>query len=220
MALVYRHIRKDKNEPFYIGISRNKKRPYDFKSRNKIWQHIFNKCECEVEILFDDIDYEFAKEKEIEFIALYGRINKQNGCLANMTDGGDGGTGFVYTQKMREAASKRESGKTLSYEHRRKISKAHLGKKKTKEHIEKIAAKNRGKKRKSPSKKARLASSRTQGRKVINIQTGEIFLTLREAAETIGMDVKNLQKKFNGGHKVNNTPFRLYLEERKRKKNE
>ena len=34
MAVVYRHIRLDKNEPFYIGIGKNIKRAYE-KSRKE-----------------------------------------------------------------------------------------------------------------------------------------------------------------------------------------
>lgn len=37
MAYLYRHIRLDKNEPFYIGIGSNKARCYTKKTRNKHW---------------------------------------------------------------------------------------------------------------------------------------------------------------------------------------
>lgn len=87
MAFVYRHIRLDKNEPFYIGISKDQYRPYATKNRSKYWARIVNKSDYRVEILFDDLTYEQAKEKEIEFISLYGRKDLNNGCLVNMTDG-------------------------------------------------------------------------------------------------------------------------------------
>jgi hypothetical protein len=43
--IVYRHIRLDKNEPFYIGIGsdRNYKRASSIKDRNKYWGNIVNK---------------------------------------------------------------------------------------------------------------------------------------------------------------------------------
>ena len=40
MACVYRHIRLDKNIPFYIGISTNNKRPYSKNGRNNYWKNI------------------------------------------------------------------------------------------------------------------------------------------------------------------------------------
>jgi len=78
MAYVYRHIRLDKNVPFYIGIGSDAKyrRAFEIKRRNIFWERIINKTEYLVEILFDNISNEFAKEKEKEFIQIYGRSNK------------------------------------------------------------------------------------------------------------------------------------------------
>ena len=92
MAYLYRHIRLDRNEPFYIGISETDdryKRSKDKSTRNSIWKAITRKTKYKIEIIFENDDIEFIKEKEIEFIKLYGRINKKTGTLANMTDGGD-----------------------------------------------------------------------------------------------------------------------------------
>ncbi len=94
MAYVYRHIRLDKNEPFYIGIGKHYSRAYKKNDRNSLWKKIANKTDYEIEILFDDLTLGKAKEKEIEFIKLYGRINKKTGILANLTDGGDGCSGL------------------------------------------------------------------------------------------------------------------------------
>ena len=57
MTYVYRHIRLDKNEPFYIGIGTdlNYKRAYSKHSRNIYWQRVVNKTKYEVEILFDNL---------------------------------------------------------------------------------------------------------------------------------------------------------------------
>jgi hypothetical protein len=70
MAYVYRHIRHDKNEPFYIGIGSDmtNKRANERARRSKFWKKIIAKTDYEVEILFDDISFEEAKVKEIEFI--------------------------------------------------------------------------------------------------------------------------------------------------------
>jgi hypothetical protein len=75
MAYVYRHIRLDTNQPFYIGIGsdRNYSRSYTKKRRNQFWCNVAKKTEFIVEIILDDLSWEEACLKEIEFISLYGR---------------------------------------------------------------------------------------------------------------------------------------------------
>lgn len=50
MAYVYRHIRLDKNEPFYIGIGSDAtyKRANTKKGRNEIWKRIVCKTTYDV----------------------------------------------------------------------------------------------------------------------------------------------------------------------------
>jgi hypothetical protein len=91
----YRHIRADKNEPFYIGIglkriNRNIKsvsteyeRAFSKCSRNNIWKSVVNKTDYNVEIIFESDSEEDIKNKETEFIKLYGLIYNKTGCLAN-----------------------------------------------------------------------------------------------------------------------------------------
>lgn len=93
MAILYRHIRLDKNEPFYIGIGKKTSRAYFKHSRNKYWNNVVSNTDYEVEIMLDDLTWEEACEKEKEFIKLYGRKNNGSGILANMTDGGEGTLG-------------------------------------------------------------------------------------------------------------------------------
>lgn len=119
---LYRHIRLDKNEPFYIGIGTKRKtkgnsskkikshywiydRAYSKNRKSsKIWNLIANKTEYIVEIVLESDDLELIKKKEQEFIKLYGRIDLKTGTLANMTDGGDGMNGhsrkFTEEQKL------------------------------------------------------------------------------------------------------------------------
>ena len=98
MAYVYRHIRLDKNEPFYIGIGKDEsqtyfKRAFNRASRNAVWKRVVAKTEYIVEIMMTGLTWEEAQQKEREFIALYGRIS-DGGILANMTIGGEGHTGM------------------------------------------------------------------------------------------------------------------------------
>ena len=69
---LYRHIRLDKNEPFYIGIGTKQnrncfntiyRRAYSKHSRGKIWKFIENKTEYKVEILLESDDRTFIKNK-------------------------------------------------------------------------------------------------------------------------------------------------------------
>lgn len=97
---VYRHIRLDRNIPFYIGIgtcrlnaTKNDRyylRAYNKNSRNNYWIKIANKTDYNIEIVYEDEDLNIIREKEIELIKLYGRLDQKTGTLCNFTDGGDG----------------------------------------------------------------------------------------------------------------------------------
>lgn len=109
MAYIYRHIRKDKNEVFYIGAGfkdDNYRRAYSKRHRNSHWNRIVLITDYEVEIIIDNIDKNFACEKEIEFIELYGK-RKNGGTLCNIADGGIGGNLGEEVNKM---MSKRRQG--------------------------------------------------------------------------------------------------------------
>jgi hypothetical protein len=92
---LYRHIRLDTNLPFYLGIGTKKdyntfksaySRAFSKSNRNKYWLNIINKTGYKVEILLKSNNYEFIKQKEIEYIAKYKKIYN----LVNFTKGGDG----------------------------------------------------------------------------------------------------------------------------------
>lgn len=97
MAYVYRHIRLDKNQPFYIGIGKldnNYVRSRAKYGRNKIWKSIVSITDYIIEIIFDDLTLEEALAKEVELIALYGRLCNNTGILANVSVGGTGVLGL------------------------------------------------------------------------------------------------------------------------------
>ncbi len=167
MAYLYRHIRLDKNEVFYIGIGvrKNYLRAKTIQKRNCHWKNIVAKSRWEWEIMLDDISIEYAKEKEIEFIALYGRSDLNKGTLANMTNGGDGIGGMIISNKTRAEMSIRNIGKKLSQDHKDKISKSHKGKIFSKETIAKMSAAKAGKKQSEETinkRKARLVGNKSR----------------------------------------------------------
>lgn len=124
MAYVYRHIRLDKNEPFYIGIGSdsNYSRAYTRKNRNKIWKYITNKSDFRVEIMVDDISKDYACKKEMEYISLYGKIINSTGILANITDGGDGVTGYSHKTETKLAISHKKKKYQFTRSHKINIS--------------------------------------------------------------------------------------------------
>jgi hypothetical protein len=127
MACLYRHIRKDIEMPFYIGIGLDTKRAYSKTHRNAHWKSIVGKTDYEVEVLFDEIDYEYAKIKEKEFIALYKR-KVDGGILCNLTLGGDGVLGIVHSEEAKEKMGVPNKGKTISEWHKKRISEFWKGK--------------------------------------------------------------------------------------------
>lgn len=125
MAYVYRHIRLDKNEPFYIGISNidnNFSRAFDKSKRNSIWKNIVSKTKYKVEILFNDLSWEEACEKEKEFISLYGRKNIDSGILSNLTDGGEGVQGKVTSKETKHKLSLKAKGREISENTKKAVS--------------------------------------------------------------------------------------------------
>jgi hypothetical protein len=97
---LYQHTRKTDGGIFYIGIGDNK-RPYSKRSRNKHWRHIVNKHDYNVEILVDEISWERACKLEKLMISFYGRQDKKEGILVNLTDGGEGSINRIYSNETK-----------------------------------------------------------------------------------------------------------------------
>jgi hypothetical protein len=191
MACVYRHI-DDRGVTFYVGISKNNKRPKDYHSRSNMWKYHANKYGVSTEILKSNISFDEAKEIEIALISFLGRKDLKNGRLVNMTNGGDGVVGH-------------------SPEAIEKIRKAHIGRKHSKREIQKRVNANKGKKRSKKFKDS--VSDRMKGvvfsdehrkriseslkgnipanaKKVANILTGDIYDSLKSACLELNLNYK------------------------------
>jgi hypothetical protein len=164
MAYVYKHLRKDTNEVFYIGIGIKKNRATSKFGRNSIWKKIVDKTDYIVEIIENDLTWKEACEKEKELIKFYGRIDLNTGTLSNMTDGGDGTINQVFTEEYRQklrkpkseehkikiglASKGRNVGRKHTDEAKRKMGEAakgvNVGKKLSEEHKRKIGEKSKG----------------------------------------------------------------------------
>lgn len=134
---LYRHIRLDKNEPFYIGIGTKSdnyssyktefNRAYSKSGRNKYWHNIVNKTNYTIDILFESDNQEIIDNKEIEFIKLYGRKDLSTGLLVNLREGGKVNRNFIPYIKTKELWSKQRKGIKLSENHKENISKSLKG---------------------------------------------------------------------------------------------
>lgn len=222
MAYVYRHIRLDKNEPFYIGIGSDKtykRANAKYKGdRNEIWYKIVDKTKFEVEIIFDDVDWDFACKKEKEFIALYGKKSNGTGILANITDGGEGVVGLkmvrtpesikkqsetikekyksnpalleYHIKHLKEGAKKRKYGKE-SDETKRKKSESHLNRYRNGAISHNLGRKGHGQKM------------------VYCVESGKIWESIKACAQELGMRDAHLGRMLYG-YRKNKTTIRYY----------
>ena len=185
---LYRHIRNDKNEPFYIGIGTYRKdrfgaisskdRAYMKSGRNNLWEKITKKTTYNVEIILESENLDFIRQKEIEFIKLYGRKDNSTGILANMTDGGEGRYNSIFSDKERLnksiATKKRYALFPMSQETKDKIGKANKGRKMSEEFKLKNSIAKIGKKL-SEETKTRISLAK-KGIKITEITKNKISL--------------------------------------------
>jgi hypothetical protein len=125
---VYQHIRLDKNEVFYIGIGMtpNFHRAFEKNKRNIIWKNIANKTEYKVEILYENLSEVDAKSKEKELIKDFGKII-DGGLLSNITDGGDGTSGFKHKDETKKIIKDKRKLQKFSEETIKKLCEVRLG---------------------------------------------------------------------------------------------
>lgn len=170
MAIVYTH-KKPNGEVFYVGIGITRKRAKSKHGRNKHWHNIVNKFGVSVEILFDDVDYETAKECERYLIKYYGRKDLGLGTLVNFTDGGEGFANMTEEEKRKRSKrmseynrSEKDYSFTQKKEYRNKMKNSCTGK----------------------------------GLKpVINTETHVRYNSLKEASESSGISISYLSSMLN-----------------------
>jgi hypothetical protein len=115
MYYIYRHIRLDTNEVFYIGkgtISTKANNTFESEhsrafvksstGRSPYWKRIATKHGFKVDIIFYSDSEDIIYKKEQEFIAIYGRKDLKKGTLVNFTDGGTNVIGTFSLQRKKE----------------------------------------------------------------------------------------------------------------------
>jgi len=210
MAYLYRHIRLDKNQPFYIGIGNDEdyKRSKIKANRSNFWKRIISKTEYRVEILLDNLTWDEACYKESEFIFLYGRKDLGTGTLVNMTNGGEGTLGIKRSEEYILKLSERQKGekaymfgKKHSEETIRKMSETKKGKLPSQETKEKLRIASTG------IKNAWFGKHTVVSKKVIDTKTNIIYESIADCIKNT--NYKKLYEKLSGKRK-NNTPIKHY----------
>lgn len=129
-------------EPFYVGKGINKRYKnhwYRCNLNNTLKGNIIKKIlrhemEPIVNIYYDRLTEPVAHEKEKQLIKLIGRVKLNSGPLSNITDGGEGVSGFRFTPELIEKLRKSHIGKKHTDEQKRKISESNTGHKRTVAH--------------------------------------------------------------------------------------
>jgi len=206
---LYRHIRKDLNQVFYVGVGTKPKnytqhereysRAFVTIKRSEFWKNIVNKTEYEVEILLESNDYEFIKTKEKEFIKLYGRKDLGLGTLVNLTDGGDGNLGYIPTKETVERLRKANTGRLASKETKLKQSIARKGIKYSEE-------------RRDIQRACMLKGENHPGsRLLLSTQTGIFYDTIKSASKAYNIKSNHLSSMLLG--LVRNKTDLIYADE-------
>lgn len=136
-------------------------------------------------------------KKEQYYIKSYNTMTDNNGY--NLDSGGNKNKHHSKATKMK--ISKALTGKILTEEQKEKLRNYRVGTKLTEEHKEKISKGNLGKKM-SPEAIAKISGENNyQATKVICLNTGEIFNTVKQASEKYNTYDTNISKCCKGGRK-------------------
>ena len=193
--IVYRHRRLDNFNIFCVGIGKKNERAYNFNRRNKYWQSIKNKTEILVEIIAENLSEEDAKELEVLLISEYGRKDRREGLLSNMTDGGDGTFNFSHSEETKIKMSKSGKNRIVSIETRNKlrISNSGINHPNYGKHLSEVT--------REKLKESKLNEKHFNARKVTNNKSKEIFGCIKLAAESIKMKPTTLRAMLKGQNK-------------------
>ena len=139
---IYKNPLKN-NDPFYVGKGKGDRFLYHLKEKKSVNPHKSNTIkqirtqglEPIIEIYINNLIENDAFEVEKNLIKFFGRRNIKTGGLTNLTDGGEGVSGVIWSNEHRQIQAKRMKGNHNT-----------LGRKMPPEEVERRASKLRGKK--------------------------------------------------------------------------
>jgi hypothetical protein len=171
MYYTYGHYKADSKELFYIGKGKGS-RAHEKDSRSDYWRNIVNKYGYTVEIFAEWESEQDAFIHEKFLIECFQNLTD----LCNLTDGGDGCSGYVWTDEQKAKLKFREHpnlGKTTPDHVRKQIGLSQLGTVRgphNKEHSQKISQALKGKP-KTLEQAARLKAVANAAAKAVRICT-------------------------------------------------
>ncbi len=151
---VYQHIRLDENAVFYVGKGKEY-RHIETTNRNNHWHNVVNKAGFKSEVIFNNLDEELALLVEIEMIDKYRKLGYK---LVNLTDGGEGVSGYRHTEKTKKFLGELNKTRIVSEETKQKISLVWKGKNRkpfSEEHRKKLSEAAKKQKRSSISEETK-----------------------------------------------------------------
>lgn len=101
---VYTHRKLDTMEVFYVGKGTKYRAWYTAgrsKNKNTHWVNTAKKHGVYVEIIQDRLQEWYALELEKEIISKYGRQDLKEGTLVNKSNGGESGSGVVFSDEYK-----------------------------------------------------------------------------------------------------------------------
>jgi hypothetical protein len=204
---VYIHRKATNGEVFYVGKGVGD-RSSSRNNRNVHWQRIVAKHGYTIELVLDGLQEWYALELEKDLISLHGRTSDSTGILVNMTDGGDGISGYAHTDHARTQISKKNKGRVRSEEFCKNLSvfkKGNtnmLGKKLSTEARQKIVESN---KIRRVSDETKLKMSKSKSKQVIR-SDGVMYPSTVSASRMTGVPQSSIsrccsgKKDFAGGY--------------------
>jgi group I intron endonuclease len=221
MSYIY-IIESKANGKFYIGSTLDyKRRKTDHKRdlrkgkhHNILLQRHFNKYgieDLEFKILKDNCK-ELSKVEQI----LIKRLKPQFNIKMNVNRREN----YKMSEEQKKLISKKNKGRKVTEETKLKISQTMKGRKFSLAHRKNLSKSAKGNinwkkinyKDKERNRKISISVKKNKSKKVINTETGEIFNSAKEAAESIGMPKSTFTKNVFGFNKKNKTKFKPYEE--------
>jgi hypothetical protein len=184
---VYIHRKATDGSIFYVGKG-CKKRAYDTYNRNVYWNKVVTKHGFTAEILFSGMSNADTNNVEVDVIKELRYMGEK---LTNMTNGGEGTSGFSLSDSTKEKIRLKHLGKRLTEDHKKRIKDGVL-----------LNAR-RGEKHPRFGVYADKCKDSIKIRyEFVNSTTGEVFIGIRSSfVRSFGLDDSNVGKMCNGHYR-------------------
>lgn len=200
---VYMHTKEDSGDIFYIGAGKGG-RAFSKQGRNNYWINIVRKHGYDVFIIKGGLSFSDSRKLEVELIK---SVRSMGVKLSNLTDGGEGRSGVILSQEVKDKISKsnkgKNKGKKWTEDRRIKAVKSMTGRKLTEETRGKISKAQKGVKKRNPPWNKGLVMSDEQKSKLRSPKSDAHKKALSESAKKRWSDesFRSKIKIDNSGHK-------------------